>query len=234
MNNDTTARNYSITTTIDGSSELSINGDINSYFDLFGYITNEYDSENTKEESRNKKMFNNYVSYKKGGIYSKDSYDYVQRYIMPDIKDVKVINNKIIILTFMDDTTEKAILNDGDSFSLEEGITICVLKKILSDKSRSNGTAVYNKIIRHAMKIYTNKVKHEEEEKKKRLEEKRKEEKFINKKKVRDAKKRAAEREEKVSIIKDALLEYEKCSIGQNLFDDLTNALFGKKEEQDD
>ena len=74
----------------------------------------------------------------------------------------------------MDGTTEKAVIDKNDTlvdilFAAKEcfdkkfydavdesvytnGITICLLKKVLSDRAGS-GTATYNKIVRHAVKV---------------------------------------------------------------------------------
>lgn len=159
---------------------------------------------------------NNYVTFKNGSVYSSNSNDYFRKYIMPDVEKVKVINNKIVVLFFADGSKEKAVLSDGDSFSLEEGITICILKKMLSDCTKDNGTAIYNKIVKHVVKKYNDQIKADKDKKEKEEAEKRKEEKFIAKKKAREERKKAAERKEKVDIIRDALLEYYKCRNNQD------------------
>lgn len=76
--------------------------------------------------------------------------------IMPDIIDVEEIQSgdsvKVVRVTFDDNTSEKAVLSANDHYSLEDGISICVTKKLLSDKTCGCGTAVYNKIIDHKAK----------------------------------------------------------------------------------
>lgn len=62
------------------------------------------------------------------------------------IKDYKVINNKVVIVTFTDNTTEKAICSPEDTFDLERAIEICVCKKIFG------GTKSYNDTIKDALK----------------------------------------------------------------------------------
>lgn len=58
--------------------------------------------------------------------------------IMPDIKEISVKadeeNSTVIFVTFTDGTREKAILDKDDEFSLEHGLTIIMLEKMLSDK----------------------------------------------------------------------------------------------------
>ena len=68
------------------------------------------------------------------------------------------MNVKIVCVDFADGTTEKAVLSEGDTFSLEQGVSICITKKLLSEKSLS-GNSLYNKIIQKALKIYDNKQK---------------------------------------------------------------------------
>lgn len=75
------------------------------------------------------------------------------------IKDVKSYNDKCVKVFFEDGTYEKAVLADGDKFSLETGITICIMKKFFG------GTKGYNGVIKQALKI---KKKNEEAEAKKK------------------------------------------------------------------
>ena len=42
---------------------------------------------------------------------------------------------------------KKAVLAVNDEFSLEQGISICVTKKLFSMKTENNGSSVYNKIV---------------------------------------------------------------------------------------
>lgn len=67
--------------------------------------------------------------------------------IMKDfrIKDYKVYENKTVILEFKDGTKEKAVCNEGDSFDLERGVELCVLKHLL-------GVDGYKAIVKTAMK----------------------------------------------------------------------------------
>lgn len=76
---------------------------------------------------------------------------------MSDIVDVKVIEEKAIIVSFADGTNEKATLDKEDKFNLEQGISICITKKLLEEKCR-NGSNLYNKIVKRAEKVYTQKI----------------------------------------------------------------------------
>ncbi len=58
--------------------------------------------------------------------------------IIPAIIKVKNVNDKVVIVQFADNTEEKAVLADGDTFSLEQGISICLTKKMLSELTGGN------------------------------------------------------------------------------------------------
>jgi hypothetical protein len=88
-------------------------------------------------------------------VYRKDcGKAYVSDRIIPTIVDVEVINNKVVKVYFSDGTTEKAVLSKNDAYSFEYGISICIIKRILSEKTNGNGTAIYNKLIDYAIKVY--------------------------------------------------------------------------------
>lgn len=88
--------------------------------------------------------------------------------LMPDIINVSNPNDKTVFVEFADGTKEVAHLNEGDVFSLETGILICVVKKMFADMDIiGTGSSVYNKIIRYALtKVDATKKKREEEFKK--------------------------------------------------------------------
>lgn len=87
--------------------------------------------------------------------------------IMAAITDVKVVKDKVTIVSFADGTQEKAVCAEGDTFSLENGITICLMKKMLADSCiEGTGTSIYNNLIRYAMKKVGAAKKKEEEAKK--------------------------------------------------------------------
>lgn len=90
-----------------------------------------------------KTVYNNlYATHYKDGFKTKD------RLIMSDISDVVVINNTVI-MKFMDGTKTKAVLEPDDKFSLEQGISICITKKLLGE----DGSNIYNKLVNRAYKI---------------------------------------------------------------------------------
>ena len=102
-------------------------------------------------------------------VYYEDGYKSFTRTLMPDIADVEVVQRTVIV-RFMDGTRTKATLDTEDAFSLEQGISICLTKKLLG----KDGSSIYNKLIERALKIKKKnedarfKAKLEEEEVKRR------------------------------------------------------------------
>ena len=130
---------------------------------------------------------------------------YASDIIIPRIEDVQSINNKVVIVKFADGTTEKAVLSDDDTFSLEQGISICITKKILNKVLKgANGSSAYNKLVDYGLNVYKDKEKNakkkaEDEKKAKEAEQKRIEK--IHKKR---AKRKAKLREEQIEIQAEA------------------------------
>lgn len=65
------------------------------------------------------------------------------------IKDYKVLNNTVVICTFMDNTTEKATCDKEDVFDFERAIEICMMKRICR---LFNGENSYNDYVNLALK----------------------------------------------------------------------------------
>lgn len=135
-----------------------------------------------------------------GNIYVnryKNGFSTGRKLVMSDIKDVTVYHNTVIV-TFADNTKTVAAMDPEDKFDLEQGISICITKKLLGD----NGTSIYNKLIKRAFKVMNNneaaRIKAEEE----KAEKKRRDEAYIAKKKKIKAKKREAE----IELRKEAII----------------------------
>lgn len=182
--------------------------------------------ENSNKESEDKKvtkskkqfrMFYNANMYGmnfrtiKYGTSVKDSY-----YIMPEISDVRHIINKGnvigIEIKFADNTKQKAICSPNDAFNLEQGISICLFKKILEDGlvavdsiCKSRGTSIYNKLVNHALKVMERRIKAEKEAEKKEAERKLKEQRFIEKKRRADERKAKRESEQRIYEMAEAI-----------------------------
>lgn len=135
----------------------------------------------------------------------KDGEESGDHYVMPAISDFNVINGKKIITTFSDGTIEKVVLDKQDEFSLEQGIAICVMKKVLSTHL-GNGSSVYNKIVEYGLKTYnkitSEKSKKQREEERMAIQKKNKAEKA----KKRREKEIARKREEIIEIQKEAYI----------------------------
>lgn len=120
--------------------------------------------------------------------------------IMPLIKDVQVKNDRVIIVYFADGDHTKAILSKNDTFNLEQGISICLMKKILADGTGCDGNNIYNKVVNYGLKMYNRKQK--ETEKAKAAADKAKAE--ADAKIARQKAKKAAKREEQINTQAEA------------------------------
>lgn len=72
--------------------------------------------------------------------------------IMPDIVNVQNPNATTVFVEFSDGSKEVAHLNEGDTFNLETGVLICIMKKMFSDMGfGATGSSVYNRVIKYAL-----------------------------------------------------------------------------------
>lgn len=126
--------------------------------------------------------------------------------VIPDVNYIEVINDRVIIVYFCDGTTEKAVLAKNDTFSLENGLSICLTKKLLSKVSNGNGSSVYNKLIEYMIKTYEQQVEMERIEDEELKAFKEREEKKIVKAKAKREKRLNAIREEQIEIQKEAYI----------------------------
>lgn len=127
----------------------------------------------------------------------KDGFFKFERTIMPDIKDVKVHNNTVLV-TFADNTKTVAVLDKEDKFDLEQGISICITKKLLGE----NGSSIYNKLIKRAFKVKNQNEKAAEKAKKAKEKENQRKELAL----ARHKKKMNKKREEQIEIQKEAYI----------------------------
>ena len=116
------------------------------------------------------------------------------------IKDVKVYNNRAVVVTFDDDTSTKSVCDKDDTFSVEVGITVCLMKKALG--GQDVGTRLYNKLIRDGVKTLAAGVKREEAEKAKLEQKKQKRRKAA----LKRAAKALRRKEEAIDIQKQGYL----------------------------
>lgn len=126
--------------------------------------------------------------------FYEDGFYQSSKELIPDIEDVKIYNNCAIVVKFMDGTTEKAVVHQCDEFSIEQGISICITKKLVG------GSSIYNKLIDRAIRVFLkNDTKRTEEA---RVKEERRERKKKNEEKK--ARREAAMREKSIEIQKEA------------------------------
>lgn len=129
--------------------------------------------------------------------------------LIPVFKDVRVVDNggiKITFVDFDDGTYEKAVCQGGDVYSLEQGICICVFKKLLSYMTGGNGTYLYNRLIKEALKVMKNNQKVAQKAKDESAAEELRQKKAAEKRKKRLAKIAAKKREEQIEIQTEAYL----------------------------
>lgn len=120
----------------------------------------------------------------------KDNFDFT-------IVDYKIINNTVVIVTFSDGTTEKAVCDENDTFDFEKAIEICICKK------KFGGSKEYNNAIKKALK----QVRSIDDKKKKEAEE---QERIAHRKAryaERQAKRKAKRRQEQVNIQSEAFFK---------------------------
>lgn len=137
--------------------------------------------------------------YKNGGIYVKhykDGFFQNERYIMPDIADVRVYDNTVVVI-FTDKTKMSAVLDSVDTFSVEQGISVCVTKKLLGEE----GSSLYNKLINRGLKVIKKNEKAAEDAAKKKEDDKKARE----LKKSRAERRKAKKREESISVQAEAI-----------------------------
>ena len=132
-----------------------------------------------------------YVKHYKDGFFKNE------RRLMPDIADIK-IHNKTVVMTFSDNTKTVAALDSEDTFSLEQGISICITKKLLGE----NGGAIYNKLIKRALKVKKQNEAAVAKQEKEKEEAKQRKAKALE----RHQKKQAKKRESRISEMAEAYI----------------------------
>lgn len=136
---------------------------------------------------------------KHGGIYVKhykDGFFEKERYLMPDIADVRVYDKTVVVM-FADKTKASAVLDSEDVYSLEQGISICVTKKLLGE----DGNSLYGKLVTRALRVIKKKQRAEDDAKKKKEADKKARE----LKKARAERRKEKKREESINTQAEAI-----------------------------
>ena len=87
------------------------------------------------------------------------TYNYLPK--LPRPVDYKIINNKVVIVTFADGTTEKAVCDDRDTFDFERALEVIIMKKRLG----RDYSQLVSGIVKDIKKIDKNKAEKEAFEK---------------------------------------------------------------------
>lgn len=152
----------------------------------------------------------NIVTFNGKQVTVKSPYSLIENVVMPDIINVRAIEQngemKAVIVYFADGTSQKAAISGGDTFDLEHGISICLTKKLLNMKCNEHGSSVYNKLVRHGMKVYKNEQMKAEKERIDKEAANKKKKKMEMKKAAKRQKRKDAEREYLVGIQTEAYL----------------------------
>lgn len=120
---------------------------------------------------------------------------------IPAVKKVETYNQRVVKVTFIDDTFTKSVCSENDHFDIDVGITICLLKRFMGANS-DNATREYNKTMNYIHAV----MEKNEKERLARIEE----EKTLKAKKRKIELKRAAKKlkakEEQIDIQKQAII----------------------------
>lgn len=118
---------------------------------------------------------------------------------IPYVKKVEIYNERVVKVTFVDDTFTKSVCSPNDRFDVDVGITICLMKRWLG----KDGNRLYNNMIRDIHKT----MEQNEKAKQKEADEKRERIRKQRKAELKKAAKKAKERQEQIDIQKAAMIE---------------------------
>lgn len=127
--------------------------------------------------------------------------------IMPDITGVEITNSICPVTTvyFSDGTCQKTKCEYGDHISNEQGISICIAKKLCDIYAPGHGSSIYNKLVDRGLNVLKRQRKEiwkyeKDEAERKEIAARRRE-----KNKDRKAKKAARDRENQIEIMAEAI-----------------------------
>ena len=183
---------YQTTVTIDAD-DIRLQG--RSVADMLNKIKEQQKPKDVPEETKTELVSEgNNLTIK----YYKDGYYQSKKVLIPDIADVRTAGNAVFV-TFADGSFTKAVLDKEDGpFNLEQGVSICLTKKLLGE----NGSSIYNKLIQKALKVKQNKEIEVAKATKKAEEEKKK----LAKDKAKREKRKAKKREEIIEMHREAFV----------------------------
>lgn len=122
--------------------------------------------------------------------------------LMPNIESVEVYNNNTVKITFANGDVQTATAQNGDEFSFETGVMICLMKELLGKES----SQILGKLIDYSAKIFNDAEKTKEKaalEAAERLAVQHRKKERMDR---RWAKKRAKEREARIQEMAEAII----------------------------
>ena len=131
-----------------------------------------------------------YVKHYKDGFFQHE------RSLIPSIVDVRLHGNTVVVM-FADKTKTSAVLDPEDTYNIEQGISICITKKLLGE----DGHTIYNKLVTRALKVIEKQKKAAEAEAKKKEVDKQARE----LKRAKAQRRKAKKREESIDIQAEAI-----------------------------
>ena len=118
---------------------------------------------------------------------------------LPAIKKIETYNDRVVKVTFIDETFTKSVCSENDHFDLDVGITICCMKRMMG----KDGNKHYNDVIRYAHKVIVENDKKRKKEAKEKAERKMK----MRKEELKKAAGRLKAKEEKIDIQAQAIVK---------------------------
>lgn len=137
---------------------------------------------------------------------------YIPGLDIPGVVAVDTYNDRVVKVTFSDGSFTKSVCGKNDTFDLDVGITICIMKKAMG----KDGHKLYNNLIRDVHATMEKNERDKERERELKAEFKRRQ----RKAELKKAAKKAKARQEKIDIQKTAIIEANRV-IGAGTGDDL-------------
>lgn len=127
---------------------------------------------------------------------------------IPAVVRIDTYNNRVVLVRFYDGSFTKAVCAEGDTFNLDTGISICLMKRMLS-KDQKKATKMYNQMIQEAKNEEAARQKREAEFKEFNRQQKLKEQERQCKAKEKKARKQAEWRNNITEAIRPLMEHYE-------------------------
>lgn len=118
---------------------------------------------------------------------------------VPAVSKVETYNDRVVKVTFTDGTFTKSVCSENDTFDIDVGITVCVMKRMFG----KDGNKLYNNMIRDIHNVMDQNMKDKEMAIAKKAEERNKR----RKAELKKAAKKAKARQEQIDIQKTAVVE---------------------------